>query len=794
MEIAGIDADQIVSSLMQIERRPLSMLTIRKDAATTSSQAIDKMRSTVEAFRLAAAKLSNVSAFARFSATVSAPDVLSASVSASATAGSLTMTVMRLAQAHGLRSTGTVAASSSPVTLAATIAVATGVSKLGIGTVSTGTGLGVGKVDLKVTQASAAATTVGASPLGAMTSITASSNDTITLNVNGVVYSRDIAADSYDPAGLAAAVNTALAGTGAIAALDSSGALVISTALEGSAATLQVTGGTALGDLGDLDLGAQTGTDGKITANGVETTFSSIAAGDAASLDTDLGVGVKNLDITFSGGLRLGERAVQVVSTGDRSLAAVAAAITGAGAGISAAAVRVGDNAWRLQLTSTTTGLDGKLAINDTVFNGGLGGFVESSAAQNAQITIGTGPGAYDVEASGNTFGNLMTGVSLTAKTVSATPVTVQVGRNDAAVADDVAALIGAANTLLAEIKVQTRYDIPNRTSGPLASNSTIRSLADQVRRAIAGPLNAGSSPSSIGIEVTRDGSYTFDRAKFLNAAAADPAKVAQFLARGGTSTGPVQFAGADANTVSGSYNVVVTAPPATRAASLPLFALGATDTRVGIRIGSTTVNYDVSSGQSASDIVDGLNAAIGSAGLKVVAELDGGTGPGVVIRATSWGSAGAFDLNTNVVGAAAWTPLTGVDVTGTINELAATGIGQTLSLSPLGGNPAAGLSVTVTDPTPGTTTVAYQPGAAARVVELATALTRTTTGTLTSAKVSAERRIKDFNDQIGRLEDRLAVREKNFRRQFSNLQTLISGLQSQGSWLSSQIAGLNRG
>ena len=791
MEIAGIDADQIVSSLMQIERRPLSQLTTRKNAATTASQAIDRMRSTVDAFRLAAAKLSNVSTFDRFSASVSAPDVLGASVSASATAGSLTMTVGRLAQAHGLRSTGTVAAASVPVTLAANIAVATGVSKLGIGNVRSGTGLVVGKVDLKVTQASLAPANVGTGALGASTLIDGT-NNTITLDVNGVARNATIAAGTYDAAGLTAAVNSALAGTGATAALDSSGALAISTSREGSLATLQITGGNALGTLQlGVDATAQAGTDGKITANGVETTFTSIQAGGTTSLDTDPGVGVKNLDITFSSGLRLGERAVQVVSTGDRSLAGVAAAITGAGAGISAAAVRVGDNAWRMQLTSTTTGQDGRLAIDAGVFSGGLGGLVESSAAQNAQITIGTGPGAYSVEASGNTFDNLMTGVSLTAKTVSATPVTVQVGRNNDAVANDVAALVGAANILLAEIKVQTRYDVANRTSGPLAANSTIRRLADQVRQAIAGPLDTGTTPSSIGIQLARDGSYTFDRAAFMTAASTDPTKVAQFLGRGGTSTGPVQFAGADANTVSGSYAVDVTTS-ATRGTSARLFAGGAlADTRVGVRIGSTTVNFDVSNGQTASQIVDGLNAAIGSAGLKVVAELDG---TGLVVRSTVWGTSGAFALNTDVTGVGTWDPLSGIDVAGTINGLAAIGIGQTLSLSSLGGNPAAGLSVTVSGAIPGLTTVDYRPGAAARVVELTNALTRPDTGTLTSAKDFADRRVKDFNDQISRLENRLTVRELNYRRQYSNLQTLISGLQSQGNWLSSQIAGLNRG
>jgi flagellar hook-associated protein 2 len=781
MEIAGIDADQIVASLMQVERRPLTQLTSRKEAATTASQAIDRMRTNVDAFRLAAAKLADVSAFNRFSANVSAPDVVSASVSSTASAGSLTMTVDRLAQAHGLRSTGTVTASSAPVTLAANIAVAAGTGKIGIGSVRSNAGLATGAVELVVTQESRPPGNIGIAPLGDTSLLDPS---TIELTVNGMAHSVSLSGGPRSATQLVDDLNTALATTGAKASLDSTGALAITTTREGSAATLQITGGTALGALKlAVDATVQTGTDAKITANGVETVLASIEPGGTASLATGAG----NLDVTFSGGLRLGTQKVQVVSTGDRSLAAVAAAITGANAGVNAAAVRVGDNAWRLQLNSVITGQDGRLAIDPSVFSGGLGGFVESSSAQNAQITIGTGPGAYSVEASGNTFTDLMTGVTLTAKSVSTAPVTVNVGRNDDAVASDVAALVGAANTLLADIKVQTRYDVANRTAGPLAGNSTFRQLADQVRQAVGG-LQDGRSPASIGIQLTRDGSFTFDRAAFISAATDDPAAVARFLARGGTDTGPVQFASADANTVRGSYAVDVTTP-ATRATSSVLTT--GTDTRIGIRVGSTTVNYDVASTQSAAEIVDGLNAELGRAGLKLVAEL---SGPGLVVRSTQWGSSGNFELNPDVAGSGSWESPTGTNVAGTINGIAAVGSGQTLSLGTLGGNPAAGLAVTVTATSPGVTTVDYRPGAAARVVELATALTRPENGSLTTAKESADRRVREFNDQISRLEDRLAVRELNFRRQYSNLQTLISGLQTQGNWLSGQLANLNRG
>lgn len=781
MEIAGIDADQIVASLMQIERRPLTQLTSRKDAATTASQALDRMRTNVDAFRLAAAKLADVSSFDRFSASMSASGVVSASVSSNAAAGSLSLTVDRLAQAHGLRSVGTVTASSAPVTLATNIAVASGTSRLGVGTVRSGAGLGTGAVALQVTQQSRAATTVGTAALG---DTTLGDPSTIELTVNGTAHTVSLAGGTRTPAQLVADLDAALAPIGATAGLDPTGALTIATVREGSAATLQVTGGSALGALAlSVDAAPRTGTDGRLTANGVESILTSIEPGTAVALDTGAGT----LDVTLSGGLRLGSSTVQVVSTGDRSLAAVAAAINGAGAGVNAAAVRVGDAAWRLQVTSSVTGQDGRLSIDPTVFAGALGGMIESSAAQNAQITIGSGPGAYTVESSRNTFDDLMTGVSITAESVSTAPVTVNVGRDANAVASDVEALVVSANALLADIKVQTRYDVANRTSGPLAGNSTIRRLADQVREAVGG-FRDGLTPSSVGIQLTREGNFTFDRAAFIQAATADPAAVATFLGRAGTDTGPVQFRSADANTVRGSYDVDVITP-ATRAATATLFDGGAgAGTRVGVRVGGTTVTYDVTAGQSPTQIVDGLNVELGRAGMQLVAEL---SGTGLVVRSTQWGARGNFEFNADVAGAGTWDALAGADVAGTINGLAAVGAGQTLSLSPLGGNPAAGLSVTVTATAPGITTVDYRPGAAARVVELATALTRPDSGALTTAKQSAQQRIESFNEQIDRLEDRLAIREANFRRQYSNLQTLISGLQTQGNWLSGQLANL---
>ncbi len=791
MEFAGIDPDTIVSQLIAIERRPLTALQARKDAAKVAGDAITRIRSNLDAFRLAAAKLADVSNFDRFKASVSHSDIAAATVSGTASAGALTFTVDRLAQAHGMRSVGTVASDATVVTSATLLSLATGTRSIGIDTVRAGAGLTAGTNTVTVTQATAGATTTGSALAG--TTVVTGTNNTLDVNVNGTARTVTIAGGTYDRTQLAAAVQTALdaSGGGVTASVDGAGALRLTTTREGSAATMQITGGSALVDLGlTVQASAMTGTDGVVDIDGTLTTVSNAVAGQAVSLATAAGT----LDVTLAGGLRVGSTTVKTVSTGGRTLADVAAAINGANAGIGAAAVKVGDNAWRLQVTSRSTGEQGRLAIDTSVL-GGLGGMIESSSAQNARITIGSGPGAYQVEASSNTFSEVMSGVSITAKTVSATAVNVDVARNDDALATEVANLVGAANTVLADVKVQTRFDAATRASGPLAGNPTVRRIADQVRSALGGQVmgltgtTTNGLASSVGIQLTKDGSFTFDKSKFLGAIAGDPSAVARVFARGGDATGSVTFAAAAQETQSGTYPVDVTTA-ASQATTATLFSGGAAgSSRVGVRIGSTTATIDVTTGQTAGQIVSALNDQLTAGGLDLVAETDGA---GLRIRATGWGSAGNFQVNTDVLGAGTWDVAAGLDVQGTINGVTAIGTGRRLVLSTTGGNAAAGLSVDVADGVTGNVgTITYRPGFAARVVEMATTVTKDDTGVLDGAKDAADRRVKDFTEQMTRLEDRLTVREINMRRQYSNLQTLLGNLQGQSSWLTSQISSL---
>lgn len=788
MEISGIDADFIVTQLMEIEAIPLTRLEARKTDAKVASDAIAAIKSKVDAFRLAAEKLQYTSAFTKYTSSVSDDSVISASISGSAAPGAFSFVVNRLASAHGLRSIGTVSSDNVAITTADVLAVASATADVGISSVRAGAGLGEGDLEVRITQSSAGARSTG-SVLGGFTMINAGVNDTIDVTINGAARTLTIADGVYDQTGLANAVQAAIdaTGGGATASIDAAGALAITTTREGSSATLQITGGSALATVGmSVDAAARTGTDGLVDIGGTITTVTLAEEGQAVALDTGAGT----LDVTLSGGLRVGSADVAVVSTGDKSLADVTAAINAANNGVTASAVNVSDGAWRLQLNSTTTGLDGEIAIDTSVFTG-LGGMIESSAAQDAQITIGSGPGAYTVDASGNTFSNVIAGVTVTAKKVSADPVTVGVTRDDAAITKNVANMVTKINELLADIKVQTRADPESGTSGALNGNSTIRSVADRVRAALANQVSglALSLPYQVGIERDRDGSFTFDEAKFTAALQDDPDAVAALFAQGGTSTGDARFLTAAGTTVSGSYAVDVTTA-ATQATSIRLFDGGAVaDTRIGVRIGATSALVDVQTGETPAQIIAKLNAAFAEADLDVVAAVDA---TGLVIRADDWGSAGDFELNTDVLGAGTWDAQTGTDVVGTIDGLLATGTGRKLTLATSADSNAAGLSVEIAAGVTGALNpVEYRPGLAARVVEVTNLLTDGDTGTLSTAQEFASKRIEDFNDQIERYEDRLVVREATLRRQWASMQTLLGQLQAQGDWLSGQLANL---
>lgn len=786
MEIGGLNATQIVADLMTIERFPLDLLEQRQESAQAASTAIASLRTSVDSFRFASVKLSEAASFSRFSASSSNTSAVSVSTSSDAAPASLTFSVNQLATNHGLRSVGTVGSAEANITNATSISIANGNgSALGIGMVRAGAALTAGDHDIDITQASAAATKVSDTALTAQTFGLLGLSEFVDVEIDGVATSIEFTAGAYTAIQIADTISAGLAGTGATASLDTDGRLVVATTGEGSAHTIQFTGGPVAKLEMTTDASAIVGTDAIVDIDGNSTTLTSLVAGNTVALATGDG----DLEVDLTGGMRLGTLDVTTVDVGGGSLAEVAAAINNSNAGASAAAIRVSEGNWRLQLSSRSAGEEGVIIVDDSVLSD-IGGLVESSAAQNAELEIGSGPGAYTVSSSTNTFSDVLVGTSLTVADVTSSPVTVNVNRDNAGLATDIAAMVTAANAAITQIGVQTRYGIDGTGNGVLAGSSAMRQVADNIRSSLTRPVNgvSGMIGADVGIQTTRDGTITFDQATFIAAMEEDPAGVARYFGRDATSPAGVTFDDASVETVTGSYEIEVTTAAAQATSALAFDGGSGSAVRVGVTVGDTTVNIDVGAGLSAADVIDDLNDALGNAGVSVLAEA---SGTGLVIRSTKWGTSGDFELNLDVLGAGTWDDVEGVNIEGTIDGEAATGIGRTLSLNDLIDSNAAGLSVTIDGGVSGVLgSVDYQPGVAARVAEVVTQML-SDEGVFESAESAQDRRIEDFNDQIERFEDRLITRETNLRRQWSSLQTLLEGLQQQAGWLSSQIAGL---
>lgn len=97
---AGIDANNIVASLLAVERAPLNALNQRESAFQARISAFGSLSSKFDALKTASENISTPSSIAAYTATVADEDVLSATAGSFAGAGSYSVNVTQLAEAQ----------------------------------------------------------------------------------------------------------------------------------------------------------------------------------------------------------------------------------------------------------------------------------------------------------------------------------------------------------------------------------------------------------------------------------------------------------------------------------------------------------------------------------------------------------------------------------------------------------------------------------------------------------------------------------------------------------------------
>ena len=327
------------------------------------------------------------------------------------------------------------------------------------------------------------------------------------------------------------------------------------TAVKASSSNATVTtsaGGTAVG--GSVSF----------TVNQLAATHSEIS--DAKFATTDTGFGSSTFSFTSNGTTT--DIPITTTNAAGATLADAVAAINASGKGLTAAAVKVQDGEYRLQVTATASGKTAGFTVgNDT-------GWTTVTTGRDAELSLGEG--TLKVYSSTNTFTGLMADTSITVSKAGEAA-TVTVTKDPSSAAAKMKSLVDAANGLLDSV---TSYTDTKNENAILKGDSTLRGLANQILSVFSGGYNGtlptgsgGPSASNIGVSLTKDGKLAFDSAVFTAKLASNPDVVKDMVGKR-TSTSP----GADL--VSGNADDAYI--PLGFAAQLEALAKGASDSTSG--------------------------------------------------------------------------------------------------------------------------------------------------------------------------------------------------------------------
>jgi flagellar hook-associated protein 2 len=250
------------------------------------------------------------------------------------------------------------------------------------------------------------------------------------------------------------------------------------------------------------------------------------------------------------GGLRLDAASLRTGATVDltvattgatTTLAGLSGALAGYGGPAAAAAVDLGAGATpaRLVLSAAKTGTANGLLVSGTGDLAALaGGTAVTKSASDAVVTMGS----LTVTRPSNTVDDLLPGVTLSLlKAAPGSEVTVKVGRDAAASAGKVQALVTSLNSALDLLDKVSAYDTAAKTGQPLSGDSRVRQLSQDLSE-LGSVLGTGTTGtmSQLGVSITRDGRYTFDSAAFTKQLAADPDGVTALVGNAGNSLSSV--------------------------------------------------------------------------------------------------------------------------------------------------------------------------------------------------------------------------------------------------------------
>jgi flagellar hook-associated protein 2 len=200
-----------------------------------------------------------------------------------------------------------------------------------------------------------------------------------------------------------------------------------------------------------------------------------------------------------------------VIPSGDNSLQQAAGYINSSNYGVTANVVTDAQGS-RLTLVSKTSGAAGNLTVTSPALN-----FTQGTAGVDAQLTVDGVP----IDSSTNTVTTALPGVTLDlASAAPNTPVTIAVAADTGQATQTINSFVSAYNTVISDINSQFSVDA-NAQEGPLAGNSGLRSLQNQLLSAVSYAVSGTGqyvNLQSLGLEMQDNGTLQVNSKVFNDA------------------------------------------------------------------------------------------------------------------------------------------------------------------------------------------------------------------------------------------------------------------------------------
>ncbi|MGD0821527.1 MAG: flagellar filament capping protein FliD [Desulfomonilia bacterium] len=463
--------------------------------------------------------------------------------------------------------------------------------------------------------------------------------------------------------------------------------------------------------------------------------------------------------------------------------------------------------------SSGSSNLDLTLTPSNSSLN--LGTFSDPTKIRSRQIVAGADA---TITLDGNTITRNTNQISdviagTTISLVGADPnstITLNITQDTSGIESKISDFVSKYNALMTEITNQFTYTpstssssstTTTATTPPLFGDSTLQSIKWTIRNTILSGVTGVNSTLNtlglVGINLDQTGQLSINSTKlegYLQTNFNDVVNL--FAAQGSSTNNNLTYIGSGDNTATGSYQVQIT-QAATKAATTGTGFGGSLsgDTNLTLTDNSgNTAQISLASGSSMSDIVNAINSELANQSMDITASenADGQ----LVLSRNSYGSAYGFTVANGANLGISDATYTGTDVQGSICQsgsntwMTMTGSGQALTGD--SGQDVDGLVVQYTGTSTGTFDFTFSKGVGDSLSEILDNMSNSIYGSVTQNEQSIQNHMTSIDKQISDMEERITQDQDTMTQKFVAMETALSQLQAQQSWLTSELSSLS--